>query len=261
MTLEDGRTERPAAGLGVDVTYATIGFTPIVALALSLIEVVPLHRGAPLLLGGAAIVGASMAACNRACRRTVLQGLAAGVLAVLLYDGTRLPFVVLGGWPDFIPMIGVWLFQDPDTHWSVGYLWRYLGNGGGMGLAFMLLAPYTHRWIDPRRAGLLYGVAVWSGLLATHRLAPNADVDLFVLSPMVLVLSLAGHLVYGSVLGYCSYRQAVSQPAGAVMWAPTAVGSATGRPPRADWCRCDPGSRSLRSTTPDRRGERRRSRP
>ncbi len=135
-------------------------------------------------------------------RPLVLRGLAAGLAAVLIYDGTRLPFVILGGWPDFIPRIGGWLLDDPDAHWSIGYLWRYLGNGAGMGLAFTVLAPRIVDRLDPRVAGIGFGVAVWTGLLTVLALSPNGQDKMFQLTPATFALSLLGHVVYGSVLGW-----------------------------------------------------------
>lgn len=198
--------------LGVRLAFAAIGFTPILALALSLTGAAPLHLGAPILLGAALLTGGCLAVSNSWCRPAVMDGLGAGLLAVLIYDGTRLPFVLLGRWPDFIPKIGVWLLRNPDTHWTVGYTWRYLGNGAGMGLAFMMLAPYTRRWIDPRAAGVAFGLFVWSGLLTTWALTPNSAEQLFALTPAAFALSLMGHIVYGTVLGLCWAHQLRRRP-------------------------------------------------
>ncbi len=183
------------------LALAAVGFAPIVALALSLIEVVPLHIGGPVLVTAALAVGVVAAAVAPSVRRPSAVGLVGGLIAVLLYDCTRLPFAIFGGWPDFIPRIGAWLLHQPDAHWAVGYLWRYLGNGAGMGLAFTMLTPLIAPGLDRRVAGVLFGIAVWCGLLATLLVAPDGEGKMFVLTPATLSLSLVGHLVYGSVLG------------------------------------------------------------
>lgn len=196
---------RSTRDTGYRLIYAAIGFTPIGALALSLVEVVPLHISAPLLLGLAAIAGATIAVVASNFRRPALLGLAAGVVAVTVYDCTRLPFAIWGGWPDFIPSIGAWLVNEPEAPWVIGYLWRYLGNGAGMGLAFVMIAPLVPM-LGQRRMGLIYGLLIWSGLLLTVLLSPNGQVKMFRLTPATLALSLLGHLVYGGVLGVIAPR-------------------------------------------------------
>ena len=43
---------------------------------------------------------------------------------------------------DFIPVMGSWVTGEPDTAGSaaVGYVWRYIGDGGGLGVAFFVVA-------------------------------------------------------------------------------------------------------------------------
>ena len=60
------------------------------------------------------------------------------------------------------------------------------------------------RW--PKRrivlAGVAYGICpVWSGLILTDALAPSGQA-LFALTPTTVILSLVGHLIYGTVLGF-----------------------------------------------------------
>ncbi len=198
-----GRTSgRPPLDPVVTLSYAVVGFTPIATLALSLLEIAPMHRAAPATITAATTFGLYLAVLVPAARPLVLRGLAAGLGAVLLYDGTRLPFVIIGGWPDFIPRIGSWLLDDPEAHWSIGYLWRYLGNGAGMGLAFTVLAPRVVDRLDPRVAGVGFGISVWTGLLTVLALSPNGQDKMFQLTPATFALSLLGHVVYGGVLGW-----------------------------------------------------------
>lgn len=179
--------------------FVVLGMSPITALALSLIEVVPLYYGAsfgvlPLLLvaGG---VGVRVPSVGRAA----VQGGLIGLLAVFFYDCTRVSALLLGGWPDFIPTIATHLWPGAEPNWMVGYAWRYLGNGGGMGLAFTV----AYRMAAPREnvypLALGYGVAIWGCLLATLFLMPD-EAMLFELTPLTLVVSLLGHVVYGGSL-------------------------------------------------------------
>lgn len=190
----------------VRLTYVAIGFTPITTLALALFGVVPLHLSAPATIGFALVTGLILAARCPCLRKPAGQGLVTGLIAVIIYDCTRLPFVFFGGWPDFIPKIGGWLVNQPEVHWSWGYLWRYLGNGAGMGLAFAMIAPYCSKWIDLRLVAVLYGVSIWSCLVVTLLGAPEGQAKLFVLTPMSFMLSLVGHVVYGAVLGLVEWR-------------------------------------------------------
>lgn len=191
--------------------YFCIGFVPITTLALALLEVVPLHESGPVLVSGAISIGFFVAVVEPRVRVPVARGFLGGLVAVLIYDCTRLPFVILGGWPDFIPEIGVWLYNDPDTAWWVGYAWRFLGNGAGMGLAFLMTIPLLRWRVDRRLAGIIFGVAVWSGLLTVLLTAPDGQAKLFPLTPATFGLSLLGHLVYGSVLGLVAHSEEVSR--------------------------------------------------
>ncbi len=185
---------------------AVIGAVPIVALALSLLELVPLHISGPSLVGSVVVSGLALSVLEPRIARHALRGWGAGFVAVLVYDCTRMPFIIFGGWPDFIPKIGAWLLDAPSAHWLLGYGWRYLGNGAGMGLTFSMLVLCTDRWIDRRAAGVAYGVAIWAGLVATLLSSPDGESKMFDLNPTTIAASLTGHLVYGAVLGLIMHR-------------------------------------------------------
>ncbi len=177
------------------------GFAPILALALSLLEIVPLRVGGPILVGLAMVTAAIVMALEPASRHLYRRGLGAGLMAVLIYDATRLPFVIAGDWPDFIPRIGDWLLDTDDVHWTIGYLWRYLGNGAGMGLAFAAALSLVGARIGAIRSGLVYGLMIWSGLITTLLVAPDGQAKMFQLTAATIALSAIGHVVYGTTLG------------------------------------------------------------
>lgn len=143
--------------------------------------------------------------------RIVLVGAVWGVVATLVYDAVRLDTVyLLGWWGDFIPTVGTWILGDTGgataTGAVVGYLWRYVGDGGGIGVTFFLLVAATglRRWGE--RATVAAAVAfavfpVWTGLVATVAIAPRGERLMFPLTPATVALSLLGHLVFGLVLG------------------------------------------------------------
>jgi hypothetical protein len=88
----------------------------------------------------------------------------------------------------------------------VGYLWRYIGNGGGMGLAFYAVYPIVKDKIKPIHAGVAYGVAIFCCLLVTIYFSPSGRTYLFNPSVMTGLIGLMGHVVFGFTLGYGAKR-------------------------------------------------------
>ncbi|MEQ3549945.1 hypothetical protein WIS52_05640 [Pseudonocardia nematodicida] len=150
-----------------------------------------------------------------AADRVVLHGLVWGVLACGIYDVFRLDTVyMLGLWGDFIPTMGTWITGNPDGMVGgavVGYLWRYIGDGGGIGITFFVVAAVCGLQRCSRRTVVLAAVGfgvfpVWSGLIATVGLAPQGQQLMFTLTPTTVLLSLIGHLIFGLVLGLGFWR-------------------------------------------------------
>lgn len=142
--------------------------------------------------------------------RIALAGFLWGVGACVLYDVFRLDTVyLLGLWGDFIPAMGSWVTGNPPGGWDgavVGYVWRYIGDGGGIGVAFFILAVAAGLGRYGRRVAVLAGVGfavfpVWAGLIATVALAPRGQELMFPLTATTVTLSLVGHLIFGVVLG------------------------------------------------------------
>ena len=192
--------------------FFVIGFSPIAALSLSVfrgsnwVPWVPLHISGPCVVLPAIITAIVLCLTYRKYAPRVIEGLAAGIIAVTLYDMFRMPFLDTGVWPDFIPKIGSFLLNQPDqnfsmTHWMIGYIWRYVGNGGGMGLAFYLMFPLFRHRLDSRIAGMFYGIIIFCCLLATIYLSPAGRFYLFDPSFTTGTLGFLGHVVYGLILG------------------------------------------------------------
>ena len=191
------------------LVYFGIGFVPITSLALALFAIVPLHiaaRALTLPVGLAIALGIWQPVYGR----LALRGYAIGLVAVLVYDLTRVPPILMGIWPDFIPNIGALLLQREEGHAVLGYTWRWLGNGAGMGMAFFMAYPLVARWLPVRLAGPLFGVLVWACLLATLLLAPLAPTLLFALTPVTFAVSLFGHLVFGGTLGLIMWKTSMN---------------------------------------------------
>ncbi|MFP5068306.1 hypothetical protein ACLFMI_01360 [Pseudonocardia nantongensis] len=180
--------------------------------------------------------------------RVLAHGLAWGVVACLVYDVFRLDTVyLLDLWGDFIPTMGTWITGRPDDLVGgavVGYLWRYLGDGGGIGMTFFVVASMCGLHQRSRAVVVLTAVGfavapVWSGLIGTVALAPDGEDLMFPLTPTTVTLSLIGHLIFGLILGLGFWQSKgvlvhwpwspllVAQPARTGASAGTTVGSPT----------------------------------
>jgi hypothetical protein len=180
-----------------------IGFSPIASLSLSTFNLIPLHISGPLLVLPAIVSALILGSVFPRYAQTLVRGFMLGLLAVFVYDLTcRFPFILAGLWPDFIPKIGSYLLDQERVHWFVGYLWRYVGNGGGMGLAFYAAYPLISKRIKPIYAGVSYGLIIFCCLLATVYLSPSGKTYLFNPNLLTGLLGLLGHIVYGVILGY-----------------------------------------------------------
>jgi hypothetical protein len=193
-----------ARTLAVCLAFAAIGFTPIGALALTIGGLWSLTMGALVLIVPAVLTAVVLGFRNPRYGRYALEGLAAGLAAVLIYDVVRWTFVAFGLWGDFIPNIGGWLNGTGQPDWILGYAFRWLGDGGGMGLTFMVAArTFVPRMARPAALGIgiAYGLSIWLCLLVTLIVSPEGQTMLFPLTAVTLLLSWIGHVVYGAVLG------------------------------------------------------------
>lgn len=137
------------------------------------------------------------------------RGLIAGMVACIVYDAARLFAVhVLGLMDDFIPVMGSWVTTEPDTAGAaaVGYIWRYIGDAGGLGVAFFVVAFAlgVDRWKNVY--AVLFSVAyavfgAWAGLIVSVAIAPRGEEMMFPLNTATVVITLVGHLIFGFVLG------------------------------------------------------------
>ena len=189
-----------------------IGFAPIAALALSLMEIVTLPFATLILVIPALVIALGLSCYQPRYGRLMLHGYVMGIIAVTCYDCVRIPFIMVRWMDDFIPKIGGMLLGDGEHHLVLGYLWRYLGNGGGMGMAFVCafallkqcLTEHQQARITPRvtkHIALGFGCFVWACLIVTLKISPLGEEVMFVITPTSLLLSLIGHLVFGYALG------------------------------------------------------------
>ena len=206
MVTIETKVGRPPLHDGMAATLIFgIGFAPITALALSLMGIFTLPFATLILVIPALGIAVGLGFYQPRYGRLMLHGFVMGIIAVTCYDGVRIPFIMAGWMDDFIPKIGGMLVGDGNPHAILGYLWRYLGNGGGMGMAFVcafaLLKQARITLRATKQIALGFGIFVWACLMVTLKISPQGEDMMFVLTPTSLLLSLIGHLVFGYTLG------------------------------------------------------------
>lgn len=185
----------------VPLSFSALGFAPIVCLTLAIFGIAPLHRTAVGVVLPSIVMAIALCIHYPRYGRIALRGYAIALVGVLLYDATRVPWILTGLWTDFIPRIGALLLDRQEESAALGYTWRWMGNGGGMGLAFFMAYPLVSRRIEVCRAGLAYGVIIWACLILTLQIAPQGQTLLFAITLKTLVFSFVGHVVFGAVVG------------------------------------------------------------
>src|SRR5207253_10647668 len=130
-----------------------IVFSSIIALAIAIICLFPLYVAALVMVVPSVVLGIGLAFMFPNYGKLALKGLLIGLIAVFLYDCMRVPFILLGIWGDFIPKINMLLFNTSQPNWVVGYIWRYVGDGGYMGMAFTVAYCILKPRVDSRIAG------------------------------------------------------------------------------------------------------------
>jgi len=213
------------------VFYLAFGFFAITSLVAALAGLVPLPYLFRFAVIPAYAIMALIGLCYPAWGKRALLGLLAGIIATGVYDILRIGLMFAGLWGDPIPSIGRLATGDPNIGWYWGYVWRFVGNGGGMGIAFAMLP-----WRGVK-LGIAYGTAVCLGLVAILYYFPVAQVHFFALTPPTAAGGMAGHWIYGAVLGWLTAR-----------WLPP-VGRRRRRPARERGQRREPGEREVRSAT------------
>jgi hypothetical protein len=180
--------------------FLAFGFAAITSLGVALAGAVPLPYGFRYAVIPAFTAMLLLGLRYPAWGKRALIGLVAGMIATGIYDILRLGLMLAGLWGDPIPSIGQLALDDPNAEWYWGYVWRFVGNGGGMGLAFAMLP-----WRGVK-LGIAYGSAVCTGLVVLLYFWPVAQLHFFALTPATAAGGMAGHWVYGAVLGWLTAR-------------------------------------------------------
>jgi hypothetical protein len=182
---------------------------PILAISVEVFGLLPQSALTMVAITLVAVLATLIAFAPHKIDMIVGRGLIAGMVACIVYDGARLFAVhVLGLMGDFIPVMGSFVTGEPDTAGSaaVGYVYRYLGDAGGLGVAFFVVAFAIgiDRWknVNAVLAAIAFSVfPTWAGLMATVALAPRGEERMFPLNAATVIITLVGHLIFGLFLG------------------------------------------------------------
>jgi len=186
---------KAVASLYPRLVFLIVGYAAVTSLAAAYALAIPLPITASLIVIPAAGVIFNLGMRYPDWGRRALVGWLAGIVATIVCDVLRLSLVKVGIWGDPIPAIGRLVFADPHANFAWGYLWRFAGNGGGMGIAYTMLP-----WRGVR-TGVAYGTLICTGLVALLFFFPVAQAHSFALTPVTTAGAYAGHWVYGAVLG------------------------------------------------------------
>lgn len=178
-----------------------LAVSAITAIAFHALSWVPLYYSARLFVIPAFLGILLYGILRPTMGNIILNAWLYGIIAVSVYDLSRIPFMMMG-WGDFIPSIGCWMMESDEVSPFLGYAWRYIGNGGGLGIAYVLVVYYFKIQVNPILSGILYGLAVWMSLSIILLLSHHAQSLMFSLKPLSVLGSFIGHFVFGLVLGW-----------------------------------------------------------
>lgn len=181
------------------------GFFPVTSIILHCLGILPLQQCLLFLVIPVLLSFITLGIKFPAIGKTVIAGFAAGVIAVLLYDLSRLPYI-LAGWSDFIPKIGGWVNNSDEKNALLGYTWRYIGNGGGMGIAFFMLLTQLKNKQQLLLKGILFGLFIFTGLMMVLCFFEHTQNMMFKITTLSFTGSITGHIIYGATLGLLSKK-------------------------------------------------------
>jgi len=176
------------------------GFFPVTSIILHCLGILPLQQCLVFLVMPILISFITLGIKFPAIGKTVVVGFVAGIISVFLYDLSRVPYI-LAGWSDFIPKIGGWITNTDEKNALLGYTWRYIGNGGGMGVAFFILVAQLNNHKHLILKGLLFGLFIFTGLMGVLFFFEQTQAMMFKITPVSFTGSITGHIIYGLSLG------------------------------------------------------------
>jgi len=190
----------------LSMLFTFAGFFPVCSIILHCLGILPLQQCLLFIVIPAILSFITLGIKIPALGKTIIMGFVAGVIAVFFYDLSRVPYI-LAGWSDFIPKIGGWVNNTNEQNALLGYIWRYVGNGGGMGIAFFILLSQLKDHKQLVLKGLLYGLFIFSGLMLTLSFFEQTQAMMFKITPISFTGSITGHIIYGATLGFLAKKR------------------------------------------------------
>jgi uncharacterized membrane protein YoaK (UPF0700 family) len=145
-------------------------------------------------------------ASKREVSTLLIEGALGGLLAAIVYDLYRLPFV-MSGYPLFkvFPEFGKMLLGASDPNWLVQLLgWSYhFSNGASLGIMFTMMCGWSGKRV------LFWGAAAWALAVECILLMTPYRNFFKIAMPFetFLVLTATAHLIFGLALGtWCAKR-------------------------------------------------------
>jgi hypothetical protein len=127
----------------VRLAFMVLGPAAVIGLSVSYAQLLPLRVVFAAFVLPCYIIMAVLGIMYPQWGKRAAVGFSAGVLATIVYDVVRLAITIGLGLPDPIPHIGVlWGGVGLEDQWWVGYLWRFFGNGAGLGIAYAMLPKW-----------------------------------------------------------------------------------------------------------------------
>lgn len=188
--------------LWIRLAFIVLGPSAVLGLSVAYAQILPLRIVFVMYVLPAYLLMLVLGVMYPEWGKRALMGFSAGILATIMYDIVRLILMVGLGLVDPIPHIAtLWLGTGLDSngaYWWVGYLWRFFGNGAGLGVVYAMLPE----WFFNMKGGLIYGEFVGTGMLAALFFFPVAQYHLFILNSTSLINGFIGHWAYGLTLGW-----------------------------------------------------------
>lgn len=137
---------------------------------------------------------------------SILNGIAAGILATLIMTIYELPFYRLWGlsgifeWHENACITSWFINQQPEKLVPHGMIFHLI-NGTIPAIVFSFIIPFILDWGPVVLLGVIYGILLWIFTLAPiHKPITGVSITRHPLRWKPTIVSIVGHVIYGSVL-------------------------------------------------------------
>ena len=215
MTMMAGGSPLVGWSPPVRAVVFALASTSIGALLAEFYGLLSMRLFALAVFGPAMVVLAAVAIVDRGGTTgpRIAMGLVAGLIAAVVYDVVRVPFVFSDRWGlggavprldlfKVFPMFGAMLLggpvegPHPPLQHALGWTYHF-SNGASFGVMYLALIG------DGRRRHWLWAVVFSVGLEAGMLFTPYPGVFGITVTPTLVAVTLGAHLGFGVVMGLC----------------------------------------------------------